>query len=711
MNVITSFTLTTLIVSLLTTPIFSQTVEPLYSGTFTRIKSPGPGMSFTEGLPIRVVADGVDINGYQWLEGSMEAEKVEFYVDGVLHDTDNYLRGYNHFETVLYGLSVGVHSLTTKSYNYGGVVETSPFPVTIIIDPVPVKPNTIHLSADIYLTGSTDLSWQNAVVYGHGYRVTSSPGWTGDILIQNSFITGLATTVDSVPTVINASNPGIDVVTTGSVTIENSVFEWTGANYFEVNGSGSVTVRKNEFRASAFIPYESSYPDLSPVIQFEGSSTNTKVFQTNNVGAGYLNIYYMNNWLIGGNNDSLSNIFIGPRTGVRIESSSNVTIQGNYSRHDYYGGWSQGYNFRFYGNNPPFLCEHNVIRQGSWPVQNITGIFRYNLVVVAGHEWIRNLEDNTEVYRNVFINPEPAGYPQAGCWMYDDEINIKFYNNTFDGGGLNLDFESAAIAVSDGSEISMLRNNLFTNFIPDASTGIVDRYPGDTDNNARITYADYNAFYNPDAGGANNYGDNLVNGITEGNPGFGGHDLGGLNGQVDPQLNQGMSVPYQIEEDKVWNRIIQVSCILADFRDRYTPQGTSPLVDAGDPAGGTGVDIGAIESPAGMSQANDLFGIFGCTSLGIENPSTGKLKLEMITKPNPFNISTEISYMLPAILPVSISIYNMEGKMIVQLLKNEMQDAGIHSMIWKTQGIIPGIYLIKLNAENYTESLRVVFVE
>ena len=699
---------------------FSQ-VEPIYSGTFTRIKSPGPGMTFTSGLPVRVVADGIDIDGYQWLEGSSEAQKVEFYADGTLKSSDDYLRGYNHFETILTGLPLGIHTLTTKSYNFGGVVKTSPFPVVITIQAMPVKPNTVDLTADLLLSGTTDLIWQNVIVKGNGHRVTSTDTWKGKVLIQNSFITGLAVTAQSVPTTTNAANPGIDVSTSNSVVVENSIFEWTGANYFTVSGTGAITVRKNEFRANAYIPYVSDDPTMSPVIQFEGRTTGAKVFQANNVGAGYLNIYYMKGWLIGGDNDSLSNIFIGPRTGIRVESSSDITIRGNYSRHDYYGGWSQGFNFWFGNNSPPFLCEHNVIRQGSWPVQSICGTFRFNLVIVAGHEWLRTADSGTEIYRNLFINPEIAGYPNAGCWFYDNQTNIKVYNNTFDGGGNGMSMNSPAIAVSDGSNISLLRNNLFTNFLPDPyGSAIVDRalVYDEKDSRSRITYADYNCFYNPDAGGANSYGENIVSGKTKGTPGYGGHDLGGLNGQVNPALTQGIAIPYQIEEDKVWKRTMRLSEVLTGFRNRYMPKSTSLLIDAGDPESGQGVDIGAIEALTGTQQTDDLFGKLEST---IPDHVTAVKEIDtqesfnIQAKPNPFSNSTEISFKLPAGHQkgdrINLSVYTTDGKLVITLVNDKAENVNTNAVIWKAESVLAGIYLVRLSTNTGVQVLRVALVK
>jgi hypothetical protein len=586
-------------------------VPSLTPAAMTRLKSPATGMHFTQGLPIRMVADGIDENGWQWLDQQMEAEEVHFIVDGTPRDTDGHSRGYNHFECIITGLSTGTHVLTTESVNYGNIIAHSDVPVTITIDPLPAKQNTVNLSADLQLTGAQDLDWENAVVHGNGHRVTSAANWSGSVIIRNSFVTGLAVAGTVVPDSANSVQAGIDVSTTGgSVDIEGSTFEWTGADFFVVNGSGSVTVRGNEFRANAFIGYVSYNPDRSPFMHVSGSASGAKVFQGNNVGAGYLYITNMGSWLIGGDDDAQSNVFIGPRTGPRLEGCSGAVLRGNYSHHDYHGGWSQGFNFDFY-NTSGFLIEHNVIYQGSWPVQSISGEFRYNLVVECGHEWLRTAEDGTRIHHNIFVNPVPAGDPAAGIWLYLNHTGIQIYNNDFDGGNHAGWFDFPAVSVSDGSMVSSLRNNVFTGFSDPATRGIVDRYVsgGESDSVARLQYTDYNCFYNPLTATANNYGNGLASGATEGAAGYGGHDLGGVNGQVNPTFVQGIDIPYSVNEADVWNRVTTVSQVLAQYRSRYTPGVGSLLIDAGDPADGAGVDIGAVG--AGVDEPLDQFGKFG----------------------------------------------------------------------------------------------------
>jgi photosystem II stability/assembly factor-like uncharacterized protein len=67
--------------------------------------------------------------------------------------------------------------------------------------------------------------------------------------------------------------------------------------------------------------------------------------------------------------------------------------------------------------------------------------------------------------------------------------------------------------------------------------------------------------------------------------------------------------------------------------------------------------------------------------------------------PNPFNPKTTISYQLPVISQVELSIYNILGQRIANLV-SEKQPAGTYNVEWDASRFASGIYLYQLKTEN-----------
>ena len=83
--------------------------------------------------------------------------------------------------------------------------------------------------------------------------------------------------------------------------------------------------------------------------------------------------------------------------------------------------------------------------------------------------------------------------------------------------------------------------------------------------------------------------------------------------------------------------------------------------------------------------------------------------------PNPFNPTTTIKYSIPKNELVKLTIYNMFGQRITQLV-NEKQDAGRYSVVWDAmnsngQSMTSGLYFIKLEAGSFTQVNKVMFLK
>ncbi len=69
--------------------------------------------------------------------------------------------------------------------------------------------------------------------------------------------------------------------------------------------------------------------------------------------------------------------------------------------------------------------------------------------------------------------------------------------------------------------------------------------------------------------------------------------------------------------------------------------------------------------------------------------------------PNPFNLSTKISYTIPVQSRVQLSVYNLKGQLVDRLV-DEFQHAGSYTETWKTsENLSSGVYFYQLEAGQF----------
>jgi len=78
--------------------------------------------------------------------------------------------------------------------------------------------------------------------------------------------------------------------------------------------------------------------------------------------------------------------------------------------------------------------------------------------------------------------------------------------------------------------------------------------------------------------------------------------------------------------------------------------------------------------------------------------------------PNPFNPSTAIRYGLPQSSFVTITVYNVLGQQLVQLV-NENQQAGYHDIVFRGDGLASGVYFYRLDVGKYTNVKKFVVLK
>ena len=82
----------------------------------------------------------------------------------------------------------------------------------------------------------------------------------------------------------------------------------------------------------------------------------------------------------------------------------------------------------------------------------------------------------------------------------------------------------------------------------------------------------------------------------------------------------------------------------------------------------------------------------------------------MSAYPNPFNPVTKITYGLPEHVNVQIIVYDLSGKQVETLI-NEFQTPGYHSVNWDANNLPSGVYLIRMDSGEFTQTQKVVLVK
>jgi hypothetical protein len=78
--------------------------------------------------------------------------------------------------------------------------------------------------------------------------------------------------------------------------------------------------------------------------------------------------------------------------------------------------------------------------------------------------------------------------------------------------------------------------------------------------------------------------------------------------------------------------------------------------------------------------------------------------------PNPFNPSTTINYTVPNSSIVNITVYNIVGQKVAELV-NENKSAGQHEISFDGNGLSSGIYLVRMQAENHISMIKMTLLK
>ena len=77
--------------------------------------------------------------------------------------------------------------------------------------------------------------------------------------------------------------------------------------------------------------------------------------------------------------------------------------------------------------------------------------------------------------------------------------------------------------------------------------------------------------------------------------------------------------------------------------------------------------------------------------------------------PNPFNPVTHITYGIPKSTNVELIVYDIQGRQIEELKKG-FQTAGHNVISWNASMHPSGVYLIRMNTDEFTKSQKVMLM-
>ena len=108
-------------------------------------------------------------------------------------------------------------------------------------------------------------------------------------------------------------------------------------------------------------------------------------------------------------------------------------------------------------------------------------------------------------------------------------------------------------------------------------------------------------------------------------------------------------------------------------------------------------------------------GVYGggdSVAISVEDITSGlPSKVSLLQNyPNPFNASTTISYSIPEVQHVKLTVYDMLGRKINTIV-DEVKSAGNHQVRWNADNYASGVYFARLSSGEFSGNLRLVLIK
>ncbi|MCB9069073.1 MAG: T9SS type A sorting domain-containing protein [Calditrichae bacterium] len=103
---------------------------------------------------------------------------------------------------------------------------------------------------------------------------------------------------------------------------------------------------------------------------------------------------------------------------------------------------------------------------------------------------------------------------------------------------------------------------------------------------------------------------------------------------------------------------------------------------------------------------------FNPQSVGIpaNQPAVAKAIILYPNYPNPFNPSTTIRFTLPAAADVALSVLNIRGQVVAEIL-DKRRSAGEHSVVFDASVLPSGVYFCRMVSGSFSQVHKMVVVK